>query len=127
MIALIWQSVQFFLTRSSDAKNRQFDAYHRLVKELVQPSETGKTYVDRQCAAVFELRRFKNYEELTVRILMGLRDDWRTSGSFHPRLAKELELTLDSFSKRSQAAVRSNWAATDLSAWLVWQRWERRL
>ena len=104
-ITLIWQSVQFFLTRSSDAKNRQFDAYHRLIKELVQPSETGKTYVDRQCAAVFELRRFKDYEELTIRILTGLRDDWRTSNSVHPRLAKELELALDSFSKTSRVPV----------------------
>jgi hypothetical protein len=107
-IALIWQSVQFFLTRSSDAKNRQFDAYHRLVKELVQPSEDGKTYVDRQCAAVFELRRFKDYQDVTFRILSGLRDDWRKEGVLHPRLAKELELTLDSFAGTSHAPATSN-------------------
>lgn len=98
LIALIWQSVQFFVIRSSDAKNRQFEAYHRLIKELVQPSENGKTYVDRQCAAVFELRRFKDYEDVTIRILTGLRVDWQSPGPLHPRLAKELDLTLDSFS-----------------------------
>jgi hypothetical protein len=96
VIALIWQSIQFFLTRSSDAKNRQFEAYHRLVKELVQPSENGKTYVDRQCAALFELRRFKDYKDVTVRILVGLRDDWRKDPNLTTRLAREIDLTLDS-------------------------------
>jgi hypothetical protein len=94
LIALVSQSVQFLLSRSADAKNRQFEAYHRLIKELVQPSENGNTYVDRQCAAVYELRRFNNYKDLTVRILTGLRDGWTAAGTIHPRLATELELTL---------------------------------
>jgi hypothetical protein len=100
--ALIWQSIQFFLTRSGDAKNRQFEAYHRLIKELVQPSEDGHTYLDRQCAAVFELRRFKDYKEVTIRILTGLRDQWQGDGTLPSRLAKEIELTLNSLSGRSQ-------------------------
>jgi len=50
-------------------------------------------------AVVFELRRFKDYKEVTIRILTELRDDWRKSG-LHPRLATELDLTLDSLSKR---------------------------
>ena len=91
---LIWQTIQFMLTRSVDAKNRQFEAYHRLIKELVQPSENGATYVDRQCAAVFELKRFMAYKDLTIRTLTGLRDQWRTSKAFHPRLEMEIELTL---------------------------------
>ena len=53
MPALLWQIVQFTVTHSNDARNRQFEAYHRLIKELVKP-EDGKTYVDRQCAAMFE-------------------------------------------------------------------------
>ncbi len=92
--SLFWQSVQFIVTHNNDAKNRQFEAYHRLIKELVQPSEDGKTYVDRQCAAVFELVRFKQYRSLTIRILSGLRDDWKNQGSLHSRLAKELDIAL---------------------------------
>ena len=95
VVALVWQSTQFFLTRSSDARNRQFEAYHRLIKELVQPSEGGNTYVDRQCAVVFELRRFKDYRPVTIRILCGLREEWQAKGNLHPRLAKELELTIN--------------------------------
>jgi hypothetical protein len=97
--ALLWQFVQFFVTHTNDAKNRQFEAYHRLIKELVQPSENGNTYVDRQCAAVFELVRFKQYRSVTVRILSGLRDEWKIQGSLHPRLAKELDLALSTLPK----------------------------
>ncbi|HEY0795645.1 MAG TPA: hypothetical protein VGD64_07670 [Acidisarcina sp.] len=82
------------MTRASDAKNREFEAYHRLIKELVQPSEDGKTYVDRQCAAVFELGRFKHYTELTMRILTGLRDKWQIEQTLDSRIAEEIKLTL---------------------------------
>lgn len=92
VVALLWQFVQFIITHTNDAKNRQFEAYHRLIKELVQPSEDGATYVDRQCAAVFELVRFRRYRPLTVRILGGLQNDWKAN--LHPRLAKEFDLAL---------------------------------
>ena len=49
-------------------------------------------YVDRQCAVVFELRRFKHYRELTTTILEWLRKDWKDE---HPRLKNEINLTLD--------------------------------
>lgn len=98
---LIWQAAQFLLTRSSDAKNRQFEAYHRLIKELVQPSEDGKTYVDRQCAAIFELKRFKHYRDITIRIVTALQKQWRASGSIDPRVDEEMSLTLGALSGKS--------------------------
>ncbi|MBV9762857.1 MAG: hypothetical protein JO340_20020 [Acidobacteriaceae bacterium] len=73
---------------------RQFEIYHRLIKELVEPNDKG-TYIDRQCAVVFELRRFKNYQQLTVRILEGLRHDWKDVPQFHARLKKEIDLALN--------------------------------
>jgi hypothetical protein len=97
--SLVWQGAQFLLTRTTDARNREFEAYHRLIKELVQPSEGPCTYVDRQCAAVFELRRFGHYRELTLRLLLGLRDDWQRANNLHSRLAKELELTISKLSR----------------------------
>jgi hypothetical protein len=98
--ALAWQCIQFFITHNSDAKNRQFEAYHRLIKELVQPSEDRLTYVDRQCAAVFELVRFKQYRMLTLRILSGIQADWEQQNKLHPRLAKEFELALTALRQR---------------------------
>lgn len=92
---LIWQLIQFFVSRSSDAKNRQFEAYHRLIRELVQPTDGPATMIDRQIAVVFELRRFKFYGEVTTRILTGLQNEWRDKGKLDLRLDQELELTLN--------------------------------
>jgi hypothetical protein len=91
--AFLSQIIQFIVTHTNDAKNRQFEAYHRLIKELVKP-EDGQTHVDRQCAAVFELVRFKSYRPVTIRILNGLQDDWKNDPNFRPRLAKEIEIAL---------------------------------
>jgi hypothetical protein len=96
---LLWQVVQFFLNKNTEAKSRQFEIYHRLIKELVEPAEKGATYIDRQCAVVFELRRFRRYRELTTRILEGLRHDWKDDSKFHPRLKHEINLTLDHLKK----------------------------
>ena len=95
---LLWQIVQFFLNKNTEAKSRQFEVYHQLIKELVEGSGTD-VFVDRQCAVVFELRRFKHYRELTTRILEGLRQDWKDSPRFHPRLKNEINLTLDYLKK----------------------------
>ena len=73
---LLSQIVQFSLNKNTEAKGRQFEIYHRMIKELVEPPEKGATYIDRQCAVVFELRRFKRYRELdhqdTGRVKAGL-------------------------------------------------------
>jgi hypothetical protein len=94
-VTLLWQMVQFLSNKNTEAKNRQFETYHRLIKELVEPSDKGPLYVDRQCAVVFELRRFKPYRQLTVRTLEGLREDWKDHPNFHHRLDDEITLTLD--------------------------------
>ncbi len=91
--AFLSQVIQFIVTHTNDAKNRQFEAYHRLIKELVKP-EDGQTHVDRQCAVVFELVRFKRYRPLSARILRGLQEDWKTDPNFRRRLAREIELAL---------------------------------
>jgi hypothetical protein len=45
--------------RGRESSERQFEMYHRLVKELVSPDDkTQATWIDRQGAVVFELRHF---------------------------------------------------------------------
>jgi hypothetical protein len=99
-LSLLWQIVQFFVNKNTEAKSRQFEIYHRLIKELVEPGEKGATYTDRQCAVVFELRHFRRYRELTARILEGLKQDWKDNPQFHPRLQREINLTLSHVNKR---------------------------
>jgi hypothetical protein len=94
LAAAVGGFLSFVLTYSSDARNRHFEAYHRLIKDLVEPSEAGNTYVDRQCAVLFEFRRFRRYKPVTIRILCGLREDWQAYRHMSPRLTNELDLTL---------------------------------
>ena len=89
----VWAIIQFVVIYARDARNREFETFHRLVKELVEPGEkSGVTYIDRQCAVVFELRHFKRYHEFTERMLKGLTliPEWTEN----PRLNDEIELTL---------------------------------
>ncbi len=89
-----WPVLQFILTRQREADWREFETYHRLIKELVQP-DTGMEHVklDRQIAVVFELRHFPRYRELTIRLLRGMRASW-VANSANKRLIDEIDLTL---------------------------------
>ena len=95
-IAFIWSAIQFVVVRRSDQMTREFEAYHRLIKELVQPdSESQSTWIDRQVAVVFELRHFKRYYPVTARILGNLRAKFTADPEFKwPYLLNEIELTL---------------------------------
>lgn len=74
-IAFVWSIVQFVLVRKRDQEHREFEIYHRLIKELVAPDPESKVaWIDRQTAVLFELRRFKRYHEHILRTLLGLRE-----------------------------------------------------
>lgn len=52
---------------------KEFEVYHKLVKELVEPpSENAALYIDRQAAIIYEMRNFKRYYPYTLRMLEGL-------------------------------------------------------
>jgi hypothetical protein len=85
---------------------REFEVFHRLVKELVEPgNEGGMMYVDRQAAILFELRNFRRYYPYTLRMLHGLREKWSGSHEVFPRLLEELELTIKLLERRCPKRV----------------------
>ena len=96
-IAFVWTIIQFLAVRAQEAKNREFEVFHKLIKELVEPpTPDGSLYVDRQCAILFELRFFLRYYPVTQRTLLGLKAKWSdllTEGKYD-RLLEEIELTL---------------------------------
>lgn len=53
--------------------------------------------LDRQIAVIFELRNFKEYFPVTLRILKGLKVSWAEYGSEEKRgrLQKELDLSIE--------------------------------
>jgi hypothetical protein len=61
-IAFVWSTTQQMAQRRAEADERQFQAFHEIVKKIVSPEPTeGLFYVDRQAAVVFELRHFPRY------------------------------------------------------------------
>lgn len=95
-VAFMWSTYWQVTQRKAEARERDFQAFHRLIKELVAPDpESGVTWIDRQAAVVFELRHFPRYYELTERTLRGLKDKWTADPEFKfPRLIEEVDLTL---------------------------------
>jgi hypothetical protein len=97
-ITFFWNIVQFLWTRTQESRNRQFETYHKLVKQLVQEPSPDKQlegaspdlYIDRQAAVVFELRHFPRYYGYTERMLNGLKE--REKGTL--RILAEIDLTL---------------------------------
>jgi hypothetical protein len=73
-LAFIWSTSQQIAQRKTEAHEHDFQAFHRLVKELVSPeSVDGIMRLDRQAAVAFELRHFPLYYDFTERMLLGLK------------------------------------------------------
>lgn len=51
----VWSAIQFILVRRKEQQAHEFQAFHRLIKELVSPDDINKfIWIDRQMAVVFE-------------------------------------------------------------------------
>jgi predicted negative regulator of RcsB-dependent stress response len=96
-----WTAYQYFDTRKRDQNLKEFEIYHKLIKELVQPDEKNVMFVDRQTAIIYELRNFKRYYSFSYRTLCGLREKWNRPDQF-PRLIEELDLTIKFLEKKNK-------------------------
>jgi hypothetical protein len=75
-IAFAWSIIRFVLDRRKELQDKEFEAYHRLIKEFVSLDPESKVmWIDRQAAVVFELRHFPRYFEFTARMLVHLREN----------------------------------------------------
>ena len=99
----MWTVLQYVTTRAREAKAREFEVFHKLILELVQPeAPDAKKFLDRQIAVVFELRFFPRYYPVTRRILKGLKADWSKNPEFK-RLVDEMDHTLAEIHRRENA------------------------
>ncbi|MDD3088702.1 MAG: hypothetical protein PHT95_02010 [Candidatus Omnitrophica bacterium] len=100
-IAFIFAVYKFQAERATIHFWKEFEAYHKLVKELVEPpSEKGVLYVDRQTAAIYELRFYKRYYPHSQRMLKGLKEKWSAVPRQFPRLLEELDLAIEYIDKK---------------------------
>lgn len=96
----IWPIYQFIIVRRRDAANRDFEIYHRLIREIVQGDANGDTFQHRQAAAIFELRHFPKYRAATNRMLIDLRSSWAANPVTKPFLLTEIDLTIKATKKK---------------------------
>lgn len=100
-IAFIFAVYKFQIERATSHFWKEFETYHKLVKELVEPpSENGALYIDRQTAIIYELRFYGRYYQHTLRMLKGLQEKWVLVPNQSPRLLEELDLTVEYISKK---------------------------
>lgn len=96
-IAFVFGLYKFQVERQTALFWKEFEVYHKLVKELVEPpSANAALYIDRQAAIIYEMRNFKRYYyPYTLRMLEGLNQKWSAVPDQFPRLLDELQLTIE--------------------------------
>jgi len=88
-ITKFWQWVNI---KKTEDKQRKFETYHKLIKDLVEPDKKGKEMkLDRQIAIIYELTNYKQYYPVSKRILQGLLISWKDN----KRLIDEINITLN--------------------------------
>ena len=71
-VAGIINFYHFVKVRKAELRQKEYEDYHRLVDRLNMPQpDTGYPLLDMQVSAIFELRYYPAYKELTYRILGG--------------------------------------------------------
>ena len=84
------------VSAKAEAREREFQAFHKLVRDLTLPDPAdGKVSIDRGAAVVFELRHFARYYKFTERMLLSLKERLGTDPN-RPVLflIEEIDLTL---------------------------------
>jgi len=97
LIPIIWAAIQYILIRRAEERRVRFTTFHNLIKQLVErESPNEPKHLDRQIAVIYELRNFKEYFPVTLRILKGLKSDWDSYGppEKRKRLIEEVDLTI---------------------------------
>jgi len=74
-VAFMVSTTQQIIQRRAEGREREFQAFHKLVRDLTLPDPAdGKVSIDRGAAVVFELRHFPRYYKFTERMLLSLKE-----------------------------------------------------
>ncbi len=100
-VAFSFGIYKFHIERRATRYWKEFEVYHKLVKELVEPEkEGGSMFVDRQAAIIYELRNFKRYYPYSLRMLKALKATWISIPKVRPRIIEELDLAIGFIEKK---------------------------
>jgi hypothetical protein len=88
---IILPILQYLNQRKQEERDKRFNNFHRLVRELVEADPVTRIIMlDRQIAVTYEFRNYPEYYAITERLLSDLRNQWNG----FPRLIIETNLTL---------------------------------
>ncbi len=92
----IFKLFKYISEKHKEFKDKQFEKYHRLIKDLSQSDTPGEPIkLDRQIATVYELRNFPDYYDVSIRILTGwVKAKNDATQEKHNRLYDEMELSI---------------------------------
>jgi hypothetical protein len=100
-LCFIGATFRYFFERRESNFWKEFNIYHDLIKQLVEPENEKKNlYIDRQAAVIFELRNFKRYHNLSLRMLKDKLSNSFNKNEYH-RLQIEAQNTIDYIEKKS--------------------------
>ena len=94
VVPVAWSIWAYLRLKRREIREHRFETYHKLIQQLVEREDPNLPMrLDRQIAVVYELRNFKEYFPVTLRILKGLREDWQDYGpeSKRNRLLQEID------------------------------------
>jgi len=97
-IPLLWGSWAYITIKNAEKKQRRFETYHRLIKEMVEGDGDKGPYVDRQLAVVYELKNYREYRGASIKILTGFRESVLSQGTeaSFDRLLAQIDETIAS-------------------------------
>lgn len=81
--------------RNDLIRQRQYEQYHELIVNL---ASNAKGFVDAQTAIAFELRHFRRYRKVTIRIFEGLIKLWENETKAKG-LREEMRTTIEALKK----------------------------
>ncbi len=99
---LAFSALQYVRSTLADRKKDRFTTYHYLLSSVSRGADKdGVMKLVSQRAYIFELRHFREYAPLTIRLLDSLLEDWeRGDPEKLKKLAPEIEETKLSLTKR---------------------------
>jgi hypothetical protein len=95
-IPIVWGILQYLLQKRTELKDARFETYHKVIQRIVESEDPGRSVkLDRQLASIFELRKFPEYYEPSIRIIDGLKLSWAShEGTPLVRIREEMDATL---------------------------------
>lgn len=102
ILTALWTSLRALAKRRFELRLERLRIYHQLIKGLVPPDETGKTWQDCHVGFVFELRNIPEYFETSLKILRGLRKTWGETKGVEERLLSEMDAAIAEIDRKSK-------------------------